>query len=778
MRRASFLILPVLSIGLLPADLRDDLEPFLDTHCYACHDDIDNEGGLNLLDLKLDPENPKNRSIWEQVFRRVEDGEMPPKKKKRPAAEAISKFLKQLEAPLIKADRLSLAKAGRVNARRLTAQEYENSLHDLLGIDIPLADELTADTGEGFTTTAKTQQISHFHLNNYLRVGDLALKEAFDRALKGDAAFKKELSAKEVCSPGRGNNRGPQLWEGKAISWFSRLQFAGRITKTKVPANGWYRVTIHSVDAVNPGKDGYAWGTLQTGSGYSDEPILYHMGLVEATSKPTTVSFDGWMQKDHILILKPNEAGMKSAPSKGGSFNFGKRDLGKSGFVGLRFDKITIQRIYPNAPGRLVHSLLFADIDPKKPGENPAAQLSRLINRFASRAFRRPLPSSLTQPYRQLALSELKAGKAFPQALRSAYHAILCSPYFLTFVEKPGPLDDHAIATRLSFLLWKTLPDGPLRKLADEKKLRDPKILHQQIARLLAHPKSSRFIEDFTDQWLDLRDIDATQPDPRRFSNFDIPLLMSLREETQSFIAALITENRPVTELLKSDVGFLNTRLRDHYKLKEVKLTPGKGLQKVTLAPGQRSGLLTQASILKVSADGSVTSPVLRGIWVNERILGRHIPPPPENVPAIEPDIRGAVSIRDQLAKHTDSTSCASCHDKIDPSGFALESFDPIGQFRIAYGTKKSSAKVDPSGVTPDGLKFDSFFSWRKIYLKKPEMLARAFTSQILRYGAGGDLHFSDRPHLEQILKQAAGKNYGLRTLIHASLASQIFLSK
>ena len=173
---------------------------------------------------------------------------------------------------------------------------------------------------------------------------------------------------------------------------------------------------------------------------------------------------------------------------------------------------------------------------------------------------------------------------------------------------------------------------------------------------------------------------------------------MSLREETQSFIAALITENRPVTELLKSDVGFLNTRLRDHYKLKEVKLTPGKGLQKVTLAPGQRSGLLTQASILKVSADGSVTSPVLRGIWVNERILGRHIPPPPENIPAIEPDIRGAVSIRDQLAKHTDSTSCASCHDKIDPSGFALESFDPIGQFRIAYGTKKILGEGGPLG--------------------------------------------------------------------------------
>jgi hypothetical protein len=778
MRRVFLLIFPSLFVGLLPAHLREEIEPFLETHCYACHDDFDNEGGLNLLDLKFDSETPENRKIWEQVFRRVEEGEMPPKKKKRPAKEAISKFLGTLEAPLIKADLSELAKSGRVHSRRLTAQEYENALHDLLSIDIPLAEELTADADEGFTTTAETQQISHFHLNNYLRVSNLALEEAFERALKGDASFRKELSAKEVCRPGRGNNRGPQLWKGKAISWFSRLQFAGRITKTRVPASGWYRVIIHNVDAVNPGPDGYTWGTLQTGSGFSNEPLLYHMGLVEATDKPATLSFEGWMQKDHVLILKPNEAGLKSAPSKGGNFNFGDRDLEKSGFTGLRFDKITIQRIYPNAPRPLVRSHLFGKVNPNEAGEATPASLGRLIDRFASRAFRRPIDPSQTEPYRKLALSELKSGKSFPQALRSAYHAILCSPYFLTFVEKPGPLDDHAIATRLSFLLWKTIPDGPLRKLADEKKLRDPKVLHQQIGRLLAHPKAARFIEDFTDQWLDLRDIDATQPDPKRFRNFDPPLQLSLRDETQSFIAALISENRPVTELLKSEIGFLNTRLRDHYKLKEVKITPGKGLQKVSLAPGQRSGLLTQASILKVSADGSVTSPVLRGVWVNERILGRHIPPPPENVPAIEPDIRGAVSIRDQLAKHTDPTSCASCHDKIDPSGFALESFDPIGQFRVAYGAKKTSAKVDPSGITPDGLKFDSFFSWRKIYLKKPEMLARAFISQILRYGVGGELRFSDRPHLESIIKQAAGKNHGLRTLIHAALASEIFLNK
>jgi hypothetical protein len=763
------------------ADLRKELDPFLEQHCYSCHDDFDAEADLNLLDLGFTPDNNINRALWEKIFHRVETGEMPPKKKKRPNPADLADFLKTLETPLIEADKQLLDQTGRVNVRRLTTREYENSVHDLLGIDIPLANELTADASEGFATRAANQQISHFHLNNYLRVADLALTEAFDRALEGDQQFRREFSAKDISSPGRGNNRGPQLWEGKAISWFANLQFAGRITQTKVPASGWYRVTIHDFDAINPGPDGVLWGSLQSGSGFSNEPLLFTIGIIEATNKSATRSFEGWINEDHLLVIKPNEGGMKSVRSKGGSFSFGKQDLGKQGFSGLRMEKITIERIYPNADRALVKTLLFGDLDPKviKAGPpEPKAALTRLIDRFASRAFRRPLTPEELTPYHQLAHDHLDSGNRFHEALRVAYHAVLCSPNFLTFVEKPGPLDDHAIATRLSFLFWKTLPDGPLRKLADEGKLQDPKVLHQQISRLLSHAKSNRFIEDFTDQWLDLREIDATQPDPKRFGNFDLPLQLSMLAETRAFVAALIEENRPVTQLLKSDIGFLNTRLQSHYGLKNIPVTPGEGLQKVPLKEVTRSGLLTQGSILKVTADGSVTSPVLRGVWVNERILGRHIAPPPPNIPAIEPDIRGAVSIRDQLAKHTDSTTCASCHDKIDPSGFALESFDPIGQFRTAYGNKKSSAKVDPSGITPDGQKFPGFSGWRQIHLNQPEVLARSFATQILSYGSGGGLRFSDRPHLQKILDRARPREYGLRTLIHSALSSPIFLRK
>lgn len=222
----------------------------------------------------------------------------------------------------------------------------------------------------------------------------------------------------------------------------------------------------------------------------------------------------------------------------------------------------------------------------------------------------------------------------------------------------------------------------------------------------------------------------------------------------------------------------LNTRLKTHYQLKDLPVTPGGGLQRVSLPAGTRSGLVTQGSVLKVTADGSITSPVLRGIWVNERILGMETLPPPPNIPAVEPDIRGAISIRDQLEKHRDNASCAACHDKIDPAGFALESYDPTGRWRVAYGTDKKAAKVDPSGVTPDGAPFQNIWEWKKIYENRPEVLARAFLGRLLTYGTGAPLQFSDHDAVEEAVAAAKPEKYGVRSLIHAAVASPVFQSK
>ncbi|MEJ6642746.1 MAG: DUF1592 domain-containing protein [Akkermansiaceae bacterium] len=779
--RVRILLLTPALISLANADLRSDLEPLLEQHCYDCHDDFDPEAGLNLLDLKFDPSDKANREAWEKVFHRIETGEMPPKKKKRPDAGMQTEFLKTLNPPLRAADLKDLATNGRVHSRRLTAEEYEYSLHDLLGIDIPLAQYLTAETSDGFESTAAHQQISHFHLDNYLRTADKALEEAFDRVLTYEKAFIKDLSAKQLLPKGRGNYRGPEYRNGKAITWSLGLQFTGRITPTNVPENGWYRITIKNAAAINPGPDQVVWGTLQTGSGFASEPLLFPAGIVEATPKPRDFTFDTWILKDHILIFTPDEPKKHRGPAEGGNLVFGKMDLEKQGAAGISFDGVKIERLYPNATRWEVRQSLFPGLDPKLTttgGPDPKATLTGLIKNFASRAFRRPVTDAEVIPYQQRAFTALDRGKTFPASLRDAYHALLCSPKFLTFVEKPGALDDHAIASRLSYLLWKSLPDLQLRKLANQGSLRDPKIFHNQIDRLLADPKSKRFLTSFTNQWLDLRNINFTQPDPKRFSAYDLTLEQSLLAETRAFINELITQDLPISNLIKSDFTFLNTRLQRHYGLDDLPVKPGQGLQKIPIESFRRSGLLMQGAILKVTADGSVTSPVIRGIWINEHILGVEIPPPPPGIPAIEPDIRGAISIRDQLAKHSKSVTCARCHDKIDPSGFALESFDPIGQFRLAYGRQKNAAKVDPSGITPDGVPFKAFNGWREIYFNRPKVLAEAFANQILKYGTGGEIRFSDTPQLEKILAQSSQQKFGVKSILHAALASDIFLTK
>lgn len=784
MRR--FLIFILTPFASAADEPRKQLEAFLDAHCYECHDDIAPEADLDLSGLKFDPQDPANIATWERVFRKVHEGEMPPKENKRPPGADIEGFLQTLGDPLHEIDRNDIVENGRVRARRLTREEYENSLHDLLGISGLLQESLTADAEDGFTSTAAHQQISNFHLEGYLNAADHALEEAFARALGADPVFHKTYLQKELTAGiGKGNYRGPQPVGKELVSWSMGVQFYGRLPATDVPADGWYRVTVHDARGINRGGDGAVWATLNSGSGQSNEPLQYPIGLVEGAENPTDQSFRAWIRKGHVLILKPSEGRAKrgrSGGKDGGTVVFPKgRNPEKEDLDGLRFSGITVERIHPFGSRREILANLFPGLSEQEVKQGPAdpeAQLRRLLGDFASRAFRRPPGPGSMLPYEKISLAAMASGKPFAQALREGYHAILCSPRFLTFVEKPGQLDDHAIATRLGYMLWKSMPDAQLRKMADEGKLTDPAVLSQQIDRLLADPKSERFITSFTDQWLELRDMDATQPDPQRFGAFDPILQQSMVAETRAFFRELVTGDLTVTNFLESDFAFLNTRLRDHYGLGEADVIAGKGLQKTRLPPSSRSGLLTQGAVLKVTADGSVTSPVIRGVFVNERILGRHIDPPPPNIPAIEPDIRGAVSIRDQLDKHRNSKDCASCHAKIDPAGFALEEFDPVGSVREFYGRPKKSARVDPSGTTPEGRDFADYDEWREIQLKAPEKLATAFVGQLLRYGTGGELRFSDRDILKKITEEARKSGYGIRSLIKATVTSPLFLEK
>ncbi len=787
------------------------LSTFLNQHCVECHDADVKKGGLDLDALKFDLTDANAFKQWQHVFERVRNGEMPPAKKTQPATADSDAFLTALKEPLLKADVADIAANGRVRSRRLTRTEYEHTMHDLLGIDIPLKDLLPEDrASHGFETVSEGQQLSHHQLGRYLDVADQALDEAFHRVFGKEKPVQMHVTPEAQGKFTSGNFRGPDARDGKCISWPFGLQFTGRIKATTVPADGWYRITLRGVHAINPGKDGAVWGTLRSGTCQSSAPMLYMIGLVEATPTPRDIVYEAWIQKNHQLELKPNDGTLRRAPTgaKGGNVSYTGRDLAKEGFSGIANTGIDIERIHLNGDRAEVWRRLFGEASLKK---EPGEVLEKLVTRFATRAFRRPVSQEHAAPYVEIARKVIADGKALPEALRSAYRAVLCSPRFLTFIEAPGKLDDHAIASRLSYALWVSMPDAQLTKLAAAGKLGDPAVLTQEMERMLADPKAKRFISSFTDQWLKMSQIDFTNPDTRQFSTFDPVLQESMLQETRAYFTELVQQDLSVTHLIDSDFAYLNGRLLRHYlgdsqvarpaekqkvkkgqapvpeapavpwsqKLVAAPLVPGEGLQKASLQPDTpRGGFITQGAVLKVTADGTTTSPVVRGVFINERLLGAHIPPPPPGIPAIEPDIRGATSIRDQLAKHRSNESCASCHKTIDPPGFALELFDPVGGWRTRYGKGDKGAKVDPSGLTPEGDAFADLAAWQRLYTQRPQQLARGFASQFLTYATGGPPRFSDSGALQQVVSTSGKSGFGLRSIIQQAILSQMFLSK
>lgn len=764
--------------SLAGASLPAPLAGFLDQHCLECHDGDVQKGGLDLTALPFELGDRNAFAQWQRVFERVHDGEMPPAKKERPEPSLREAFLAGLKQPLVEADAADIAANGRVRGRRLTRSEYQHTLHDLLGIDIPLEVLLPEDgSAHGFQTVASAQQLSHHQLARYLDAADLALDEAFTRAMDGDKPYQKHHTPREMGVHRGGNNRMPEYRGNHTIAWPITLQFFGRLPATSVPADGWYRVTLREVHAINPGPGGSVWGTLRSGACASSAPMLYMLGLVEATAAPRDLTYEAWIQKGHMLEIRPNDATLRRAPTgaTGGNVSFAGRDLEKEGYQGIAFTGIDVERIHPNGERQKVKDSLFGKggIEAMKKGE-----LDGLVVRFAERAFRRPVTEAQTSPYRELARKALMDGEKPAEALRSAFRAILCSPRFLTFLEAPGRLDEHALASRLSYALWRSMPDAELLRLAGEGRLSDPAVLAAQVDRLLDDAKAERFVVGFTDQWLKLSQIDFTTPDIRLYRDFDPVVQESMLQETRTYFAELIGRDLAVTHLVDSDFAFLNERLARHYR-GDWKLQPGGGLQKIALKPADlRGGLVTQGAILKVTADGTSTSPVVRGVFVNERLLGTHIPPPPPGVPAIEPDIRGATSIRDQLEKHRNNESCASCHKTIDPPGFALENYDPVGVWRQKYGQGGKGVKIDPTGRTPEGQAFEDILAWKRIYTAQAAPLARGFVRHFLTYATGAPPRFSEEPAVEAVVARVAAEGHGLRSLLRAAVLSDIFRIK
>jgi Protein of unknown function (DUF1592)/Protein of unknown function (DUF1588)/Protein of unknown function (DUF1585)/Protein of unknown function (DUF1587)/Protein of unknown function (DUF1595)/Planctomycete cytochrome C len=606
----------------------------------------------------------------------------------------------------------------------------------------------------------------------------------------------------------------------------------------RAPVPGHYKLRFNAYAVWVGPSEGNKWyiPNLDVVSrGHRDEPLtitaetpprlLRHLGDFDAGPDPAVHEIDAWLLAGELI--RPDAGRLfRSRPGPARWQNPLAEENGQPGVV-FRWMEVEgpLYKEWPPAS----HKMLFGDLPivtqtpPKAPPEHdtgvaskkqrrrrfnkppgveviskqPLADAERLLQDFIRHAYRSPVDyEAESRRFLPVVRSAMKNGSSFTDAMIAAYTAVLCSPEFLYLDEKPGPLDDYGIASRLAFFLWNSPPDPELLACAERRELRQPEVLRAQTERLLNSPKSRRFIEAFLDYWLDLRKMVATAPDANLYSDYylDDLLTESALEETRLFFAELVRQNLPARNVVSSDFAMLNERLAAHYGLPAVQ---GVALRRTQLPPDSvRGGLMTQASVLKVTANGTTTSPVLRGAWIMERILGQKPPPPPPNLPAIEPDIRGAVTIRQQLEKHRTLESCNSCHAKIDPAGFALENFDVMGGWRTRYrsesagepaeGIAKSGQKftfhfaqpVDATGSLPDGRPFKDIRELKQLLLGNERQLARNLARQFTVYATGSPIHFSDRPEIEKILDGAEPSHYGVRALIHELVQSELFLNK
>jgi len=421
--------------------------------------------------------------------------------------------------------------------------------------------------------------------------------------------------------------------------------------------------------------------------------------------------------------------------------------------------------------------------------EQPLADADRLLAGFLPKAFRRPVTAEIRQSYVARVDESLKAGDGFETAMRKAYRAALCSPDFLyhlefdstrpagTFPTLQRPfLDDFSLASRLSYFFWNSMPDNTLMEQATSGKLHQPDVLNAQVTRLLKDAKSSRFREDFLGQWLKLRQITATDPDGRLYS-WRPDLGDAMLAETRAYFQEMLDQNLGARYVVKSDFAMLNQRLADYYGIPGV---IGTKVHRVPVPDGSPRGpFITQGSILKITANGTTTSPVPRGAFVMDRLLGQPPEPPPSNVAAVEPDVRGATTIREQLAKHRDDATCAACHAKIDPPGFALESFDVIGGWRDRYRTITDvKPPVDPTGELADGRTFANIAEYQTLIAADTDRLLKNMAERFAVYGTGRGLKFSDRESISAVVASTQKKGGGIRTLLHELVQSSLFQTR
>jgi len=805
--QVSKLVLFALAVLLIrTATANAQVKALIEESCIHCHDES-TDTALDFDALDFDLKNEKTFAMWERIFNRVKAGEMPPEDEDRPDEAVLTKALSQIEGSLKKRSQAIQAENGRSTIRRLTRTEYEYSLHDLLGIDTELARLLPAENESGFDTDTDNQGISQLHAKAWLTAADAAIDSAINLGVKpdGEPQMFEMLEMKAVKDHFAKKRDNGNIILGKEedgiVIFESGSAYLYNIRPSGMEHSGSYRIRAEAetfrsetpiIVAVFAGN--YSRGQSRI------------LGYWDAVPGETLeIDFEPILRRGEYIF--PQAFGLMKPEDNSNIWNVGPE---KYKGAGLKLKWVSVEGPLHNSwpPGSATNLLPGVEFKKRKhlawinkrhiqydivvPKDQQVA-IRKSLAKLAARAFRRPLKKGEEKEFLAIAKKAINDGLPFEDAVRLSMRSVLCSPHFLFHSGDPGELDDFSLASRLSYFFWKSIPDSELLKIANAGDLTDDDVLRKQVDRLLKDPKADRFVSDFIGQWLELRRIDATAPDKRLYPEYDPVLRSAMIDESEAFFSELIKDDLSVTNLVKSDFAMINRRLADHYGIEGVE---GQHFRRVKTKGTVRGGFLTQAAVLKTTANGTTTSPVRRGNWVLSSILGTPSPPPPPNVGSIEPDTRGTSTIREELAAHRNTATCNSCHKNIDPPGFALESFDVIGGFRERYrsvehgdhpeerllGRKiweyKFNLDVDPSGETPDGDSFSGIDTYKQTLVKKKRQLAENLVRQLVVYSTGAKIQFADREKIESILDQCEEDDYGVRSLIHAVVQSKLFRHK
>jgi hypothetical protein len=703
------------------------VQPFLRRNCAPCHNDKLTSGGINFAQYLTATTSAalQDRDQWELAVQKLRAGEMPPKAAPRPPADQVATVVNWVESSYARIDHDTPPNPGRVTAHRLNRYEYNNTVRDLLGLDLRVSDDFPVDPyGYGFDNIGDVLSLSPVLTEKYLKAAEHIAK----------IAIPPPDPAKPVMSRYLSDRSG----QARQLHIQATHEF---------PVDGEFTLRAAWYPGVRDGArlDG----------------LLYLDGK-EVSRQAITINDEGdpGFQTSGVRVT----AGLHKIEAE------------------VRYQQPI--RIAPF----LEYIQVYGPDQQTPPQSTPAYQRifvcsqptpdcrRRILAPLMHRAYRRPVTKSEVDDLLDLALRAQARGDSFDDSIRLALVALLVNPNFLFRIERDPAgstsihrLTDIELASRLSYFLWSSMPDDQLLGLAEQGRLHIPDVLHAQMKRLLDDPRSRALVENFGGQWLQVRNLDVLKPDPEKFRAFDAGLRDAMRTETELFFAAIIREDRSILDFLDGRFTYLNERLAKHYGVTGI---TGREFRRVELDGVERSGILTQASVLTVSSYPTRTSPVIRGKWVLENLLDTPPPPPPPDVPPLnEAAVGTTTSLREQLEQHRANAVCAGCHARMDPIGFGLENYDAIGRYRTTEG----KFPIDSSGTLPNGKSFAGAAELKTILRADPQNFTRALSGKLLTYALGRGLESYDRAAISTVVDRVQKDNYRFSTLIQAIVDSVPF---